>query len=157
VALASIAALALSGNVFSTHNTTTMPVSLLIEGGCSVTASPMVFPSPVAQEALNATGQINITCTNGTPFEIGIDAGAHSADVAARAMQDAGTLELIVYSIYQTGAHVVVWGNTQGVDTIASAGDGFAQQFAAYGHIPVPATVPSAGTYTDTVNVFVYF
>lgn len=149
--------LAMAGNAFSAESTTTMDVSLVITAGCSITASEMAFPAPTAVEEVNTTAQIDITCSNGTPFEIGLDAGAHSTDVAARQMQDAGTLEEVTYSIYQSGSHAVVWGNTQGVDTVADTGDGFVQQFAAHGNIPVPATFPSAGTYTDTVNAFVYF
>lgn len=149
--------LALAGNVFSAETTTTMDVSLVITAGCGISASEMVFPEPTAVAPLHAIAQIDITCSNGTPFQIGLDAGAHSADVAARQMQDAGSLETITYSIYQSGAHTVVWGNTQGVNTVASTGDGFVQQFSAYGQVPVPAVFPSAGTYTDTVNAFVYF
>lgn len=156
-ALICTSVLAMSGNVFSAESTTTMDVSLVITAGCGITASEMVFPQPTAVEELHAIAQVNITCTEGTPFEIGLDAGANSADVAARQMQDAATLETITYSIYQTGAHVVVWGNTQGVNTVADTGNGFVQQFSAYGEVPVPAAFPSAGTYTDTVNAFVYF
>lgn len=155
--LAFCAALAMSSHAFSAESTTTMDVSLTITAGCAITATAMTFPAPTALEELNTTAQINITCSAGTPFEIGLDAGAHSADVAARDMQDAGTLDTITYSIYQSGAHNVVWGNTQGVDTVASSGSGFVQQFAAYGNIPVPAVIPAAGTYTDTINAFVYF
>lgn len=150
-------ALAIPGSALGAEATTTMDVSLVIEGGCSISASSMVFPTPTALESLSTTAQIDIICTNGTPFEIGLDAGAHSTDVAARELQDAASLETITYSVYKSGSHAVVWGNTQGVDTVTDAGSGFVQQFSAYGQIPVPATIPSAGTYTDTINAFVYF
>lgn len=151
------AAIAMSANVFSAQSTTTMDVSLTITAGCGITATAMTFPAPTALEELSTTAQINITCTDGTPFQIGLDAGAHSTDVASREIQDAGTLETITYSIYQSGSHTVVWGNSPGDDTVDSSGSGFVQQFAAYGNIPVPATLPAAGTYTDTINAFVYF
>ncbi|MGA7966887.1 MAG: spore coat U domain-containing protein [Gammaproteobacteria bacterium] len=157
VALASTAAIAMSGNAFSAQTSTTMAVSMNISSGCSVTSSAMTFPGPTTPVDATATAQIDIICTDGTPFEIGLDAGAHSTDVAAREMQNSGTLVSIIYSIYMTGAHTTVWGNTQGVDTVAGTGNGFDQQFAAYGLAPLPSPVPAAGLYTDTVNVFVYF
>jgi spore coat protein U-like protein len=156
-ALVSTAALSMSASVFAGQATTTMPVSIIITSGCSVSATPMVFPTPTALVPdASAIAQVNVICTNGTPFVIGLDAGAHSTDVAVRKMQGPA-LETLDYSIYQTGAHVTVWGNSQGVNTVASTGTGFIQQFAAYGYGTTPAVLPTAGTYTDTVNVFVYF
>jgi spore coat protein U-like protein len=157
VAFASTAALAMSANVFAAEGTTTMPVSLLIVGGCSISATPMVFPTPVTLAAIATTAQLDVTCSNGIPYEIGLDAGLHSVDVAARDIVDAATSEVIAYSIYLTGAHTTVWGNTLAVDTVAGTSDGYIKQYAAYGYIPVPTVLPTAGTYTDTITATVTF
>jgi spore coat protein U-like protein len=156
VALVSTAALVTSSNVFSAQATATIAVTMIIENGCIISTHPLTFPFPATPVAVEDTMTVDVICTNSTPFEIGLDAGAHSADVAARVMQDPVGLETIVYSIYQSGAHTTVWGNTLGVDTIAGIGTGYDEAYVAYGLVPVPAGLVSAGTYTDTVNAFVY-
>ena len=49
--------------------TTTMPVSMTITAGCTVTATSVAFPTQsTLGAATTATGTLNATCTNTTPY-----------------------------------------------------------------------------------------
>src|SRR3981189_1821439 len=68
--------------------TTTLGVSLTINAGCNVASSPVGFPAQtVLAWAVNQSGSISVTCTNTTPYNVGLDKGAGSgASVSNRLM-----------------------------------------------------------------------
>lgn len=154
--LFSAAALCLPASAFATQATTTIAVSLIIASGCTISANPLTFPTASGPGDQTKTTQIDITCTTGTTYAVGIDAGLHSADVAARKMEGPAAATL-TYSIYQDSLHTLVWGNTQGVNTVSGTGNGVNQELVAYGIAPEPSPVPGPGTYTDTVTVYIYY
>jgi spore coat protein U-like protein len=129
-------------------------ISITIQSECQIAALPdLNFGTHgVISTAVSAFTDIQIQCTNTTPFDIGLDEGdGTSATVADRLLGDT-----VNYSLYQDAAHNTVWGNTIDTDTVAGTGDGTAQSFRVYGLVPVQAT-PIPGTYNDTVAVTVTY
>jgi spore coat protein U-like protein len=131
-------------------------VQVAISSACAVTsATSMDFGSQgVLAANVDQTSTINVTCTNTTPYNIGLDKGLNGGSVTTRQMK-AGSA-LINYSLFSDAGRTTNWGNTVGTDTVAAAGNGSAQAFTAYGRIPAQAT-PAAGTYTDTVTVTITY
>jgi spore coat protein U-like protein len=96
---------------------------------------------------------IQVQCTNTTPYNIGLDAGANGGTTTTRLMKSGSNT--IQYTLWQNSGHTTNWGNTVGTDTQASTGTGGGQNFTVYGRVP-PQT-PAPGAYTDTITVTVTY
>jgi spore coat protein U-like protein len=109
----------------------------------------------VLTAAVDNTSTLQVQCTNTTPYNIGLDAGAGSgATVAARKMTNGSAT--VTYSLYTDAGRATVWGNTVGTDTVAATGNGASQTYTVYGRVPAQTT-PAAATYTDTVTLTVTY
>jgi spore coat protein U-like protein len=132
-------------------------VQVTIAATCVVTsASNLDFGTQgVLVANVDQTSTINVTCTNTTPYNIGLDKGVNGASVTTRQMKSAGPA-LINYSLFSDAGRTVNWGNTVGTDTVAATGTGSAQPFTVFGRIP-PQVSPLPALYTDTITVTVTF
>lgn len=155
------AASAATAAIYSNSATTTFTVSLTLQANCSITANPLSFGTTgVLSTAVNQQTTVAVTCTNTTPYNVGLDAGVVTGStVAGRLM--AGTASgntgtTVGFQLYQDAGHSTVWGNTQGTDTVAGTGTGSAQSINVYGQVPSQAT-PRPDTYQATVTATVYF
>jgi spore coat protein U-like protein len=139
-----------TGTKQSTAGGATWTATIL--ANCTVTATSLNFGSSgVLITNVDATSTITATCTNGTPYAIGLDAGTGpGATVAARILRAAG--KHVTYSLYQDAARTLVWGNTGGSDTVGSTGTGSGQALTVYGRVPAQST-PAPATYSDTIVV----
>ncbi|MGD0941590.1 MAG: spore coat protein U domain-containing protein [Terracidiphilus sp.] len=117
--------------------------------GCGIGANPLSFGSYVSA-ALNATSTIQIACTGGTLYNIGLNAGnGAGATVITREMTGpAGAL--LNCRMFSNSAHSTNWGNTVGADTVAGSGNNEIQTLSIYGEI-LPAQFVPMGSYTDTI------
>ena len=109
-------------NVFST--TSTFTVQVTVTSSCVInSASTLNFGSQgVLTAAVDNTSTVQVQCTNTTPYNIGLDAGAGSgATVAARKMTNGSAT--VTYSLYTDAGRTTVWGNTIGTDTVAATGN----------------------------------
>jgi spore coat protein U-like protein len=133
-----------------------MSVTLVISAGCTISASALTFPgSSVLSSTIDGTTTVTATCTNTTPYNIGLDQGSGTgATVATRYMTASGVT--VSYSLYQDSGHGTVWGVTQGTNTLSETGNGSAQSWTVYGEVFSQTSV-KPGTYSDTVNVYVYY
>ncbi|WP_280816185.1 spore coat U domain-containing protein [Variovorax sp. TBS-050B] len=109
--------------------------------------------------AVSGTGSIQVQCTNGTPYEIGLNAGANpttAGDVNTRRMTNSGAF--VAYQLYRDAGRTLVWGNTTGAggNTVSKTADGTVQSAQVFGRVP-PQTTPAAGTYLDTVVITVTY
>lgn len=104
---------------------------------------------------IDQTSTITITCTNTTPYNIGLNQGVNGSSVTTRQMKAAGPA-LINYSLFSDAGRTTNWGNTVGTDTVASTGTGAAQAFTVFGRIP-PQPSPLPALYTDTITITVTF
>ncbi|NJC04380.1 spore coat protein U-like protein [Sphingomonas kaistensis] len=137
---------------------TTMNVSATVQNSCLVSASPMLFGNydPVGAAVTNGTSAITVTCTTGTNFVVGLNAGnAAGATVAARQMSNAA--HRLNYSLFSDAARSSNWGNTPGLDTPATTtATGSPSVLTVYGQIAANQNVPG-GAYADTVTITVSY
>jgi spore coat protein U-like protein len=133
-------------------------VTLTLQAECRLAStSDLAFgASGVIQTAINATSTLGVQCTNTTPYNIGLSAGAGAgATVTARKMTS-GAGATVTYGLYRDTAHTQIWGDTVSSNTLSGTGSGAVQTNTVYGSIPVQTT-PAAGTYSDTVQVTVTY
>lgn len=142
-------------------STATFNVSLTLQANCTISANALAFgTNGVLTTALNQQSALAVTCTNTTPYNVGLDAGNVSGStVTSRLMAgtSAGnTTTTIAFQLYQDSARTVPWGTTQGTNTVGGTGSGGAQSISVYGQVPAQAT-PKPDTYQTTVTATVYF
>ncbi len=134
-----------------TSATTSFSVSATVRAACAVSATSLAFGN-YAGVSLNATSTITATCTNTTPYNIGLNAGtATGATVTNRSMTGPAAA-LLHYSLFSDSARTVNWGNTIGTNTVAKTGSGAAQTLTVYGQVPAGQHV-TPGSYADTITV----
>lgn len=141
--------------------TTTFAVLLTITKACNfTTAASDVNFGPQASTATNVQnlGNLYVTCTRNTPYDIGLSAGTGTgATVSARAMKGltGGNTDEVPYALYRESARSSNWGATVGTDTVAGVGNGLEQI------VPVYGTVPSANfradSYRDVITATVTY
>ncbi|MDB5596076.1 MAG: hypothetical protein JWM36_3037 [Hyphomicrobiales bacterium] len=136
----------------------TLGVSLTLAAACSVSTSAIAFGTVGLLSAnVDQTGTVTVTCTKNATYTIALDAGASAgATTSARKMKNGAATEFVAYSLYRDAARTQNWGNIVGTDTLAGSGTGSASVLTIYGRIPVQSS-PSAGAYTDVVNVTVAY
>ena len=92
--------------------TTTMTVQMTITATCTVnSASTLNFGTQgVLSANVDQTSTIQATCTNTTPYNIGLNAGTGTgATVAVRKMTSAANT--VNYTLYSNSGRTTVWGN----------------------------------------------
>lgn len=152
--LAAVAALSpllfLSPGAGAAEDTTTMDVTITISSSCSISTTTNLEFGTVASTVTNvdATGTLTVTCTNQTPYDVGIDNGDHFD--TTRRMQDVGNTYYVPYALYRDSSRTLAWGETIGTDTLSDTGSGADQTITVYGRVP-SANFP-ARSYTDTVT-----
>jgi spore coat protein U-like protein len=137
--------------------TSTFAVQATITATCTINSASTLNFGTVGVLASNTdqSSTIQVTCTNTTPYNIGLDAGTGSgATVAVRKLTSGGAT--VNYSLYTSNAYSSVWGTTVGTDTVAGTGNGAGQNYTVYGRIP-PQTTPAPGSYADTITVTVTY
>ena len=153
---AGIASAAVYSNGSKTVN---FDVTLTIIADCTIAANALNFGSSqgVLATSVSANTTVNVTCTNTTPYNIGLNAGTGvGSTTAARLMSGTGgNTSTVAYNLQQTsgGAN---WGNTQGTDTMSGVGTGASQSLTVYGVVPAQAT-PQPDSYKSTITATVYF
>ena len=162
VAAFTIAALALPSGAAIYGNgskTANFDVTLKIVADCSIAANPLDFGQAqgVLSTAVKVTSNINVTCSNSTPYNVGLSAGTGVGSTGTTRYMSGtgGNAQTVQYNLYQTSGGTV-WGATQGTDTMAGTGNGTAQVLTVHGEIPVQAT-PAPDTYKSTITATVFF
>jgi spore coat protein U-like protein len=153
VAAALFAAVAPQQADATTTVTTTIAVSASVLSSCGVTALPLAFGTYSPTQSTNTTAQttVVVTCTNGTPYNVGLNAGIGTGATVASHKLTSGS-NLLNYTLYQDSGYSTVWGNTIGTNTVSGTGSGLTQTINVYGSITALQAVP-AGSYADTVTV----
>lgn len=132
-----------------------MAVSATVLASCIVAATPMAFGN-YSSTQLDSTASVVVTCSNGTSYNVGLDAGTGTgASVSTRKMTGTSGASLN-YALYKDASRSTVWGTTVGTDTLAGTGTGLAQTLNVYGRISA-SQYPGAGAYADTVVVTVTY
>lgn len=160
VLLAASVPLLVSAAVYTNGSkTTTFDVTMKIIADCTIAASNLDFGQ--SQGVLNATvavnTTINVTCTNTTPYNLGLSAGTGTGSSGTTRYMSGtgGNTGTVRFNLYQT-AGATLWGDTQGTDTRSGTGTGSLQAITVYGEVPAQAT-PAPDTYKSTITATVYF
>lgn len=139
--------------------TATFDVTMGLVADCTISAAALNFGSGrgVLATAVRATSDIRVTCTNTTPFNLGLNEGTGTGSSGTtRFMSGTGAnTGTVKFNLYQA-AGGAVWGNTQGTDTLGGTGNGNQQTLTVHGEIPAQAS-PAPDTYTSTITATVYF
>lgn len=139
-------------------DTDTFQVSITIQGACQVVATNTLDfgTQGILASDIDATTTLSVQCTDGTAYDIGLDAGTGAgATIATRKMTGPASAT-IDYLIYSDPGRTQLWGVSIPADTVSGTGDGAQQDYTVYGRVP-GQTTPAAGTYTDTITVTVTF
>ena len=140
-------------------NTATFDVTLKIVANCVISALPLDFGQTqgVLATAVNVNTTLNVTCTNTTPYNVGLSAGTGSGSTGTTRYLagTGGNVQTVQYNLFQASG-ATVWGNTQGTDTHSGTGTGASQPITVYGQVPQQAT-PMPDTYKSTITATVYF
>ncbi|HET6197628.1 MAG TPA: spore coat U domain-containing protein [Acetobacteraceae bacterium] len=140
--------------VAATANTT-FQVTATVVATCLINANPLPFGNYTGTQT-DATSSISVTCTNTTPYNVGLDAGTSTgATVNARKMVGPAGATL-GYALFRDAARTQNWGNTVGADTQTGTGNGSAQTLTVFGRIPANA-FPVPGGYADTITATITY
>ena len=147
--------LALAGAAQAATKTASFTVSASVGKNCIISAGDLALGEFVGDNNLTQTSDIDIRCTAGTAYTILLDAGG-SGDYAARTMTN-GT-DVLVYNLYTTPLHAVVWGNDSGdTDVVTGLGAGMGAlneiTHTVYGRVLASDNEGPIGTgaYSDTI------
>ena len=155
--VAAITGFAIAGAAQAQTATGNLTVSASVPESCSVNSPTLSFGSITdLSVATNATATLNVTCTFGLAYTVGLDNGANYAS-STRNMIDSG--HLLAYELHRTSAAGPNWGDAVVGDRESGTGNGgSADSFTIYGVVPAQINSGWAGTaYTDTVGITVYF
>ena len=134
--------------------TAAIAVSATVTAFCTISVAALGFGN-YTSAVNNATTTVTASCTSGTTYNLGLDAGLGTgATVAARKMSL--STNLLTYSLYSDSGHSVVWGSSIGTNTVTGTGTGVAQVVTVYGQIPASQLV-APGNYADTVTATITY
>lgn len=135
--------------------TTTFQVTATVNATCLISATNLAFGAYAGtQTDVNST--VTVTCTNTTPYAVGLNAGTFAAATVTTRRMSGTDANGLAYSLFQDAARTVNWGNTVGTDTVAGTGNGSAQALTVYGRVPAGQFV-APGAYADTITATVTF
>lgn len=150
-------ALTVAGPSFAATATGTFAVTATVVKACSISATALAFGNydPTVGTPDDATSTISVHCTNGTQYNVGLNAGtAPGASVTSRKMS-AGA-NVLNYSLYQDSGRATNWGNTVGTDTLSGTAAASPASLTVYGRIPSGQNVP-VGNFTDTITATITY
>lgn len=96
---------------------------------------------------VQSTGSLNISCTNGTPYNISLNSAGVLKNVSNSSLT-------IPYKLYQDASLSKEWGNTS-ENSFSQKGTGQTQRITIWGKIPDTNT--PAGQYVDQVTATVTY
>lgn len=136
-----------------------LSVSATVNANCTVSTTPLEFGDfdALTGSAVNGTGGVSVTCTNGTGWTAAASAGGGSGATFATRKLTSGS-DTLNYSIFTDAARTTVWGDgSGGTGTIGRTGTGAAQSVTVYGRIAAGQNTVPAGDYEDVVSVTITY
>ncbi|AMS17177.1 hypothetical protein A3218_23840 [Pseudomonas chlororaphis] len=142
-----------------------LTVNLTVANDCVITAPNISFGSaPVISAFATVSGQtINLACTKGSTYTVGLDDGQHAVSVGGRRRMISGS-NYLAYDIFKS-AGTTRWGSVGAArrassDAEVNPGNGLgtgSQVFNYNARIYTDQATPPAGTYIDNVVLDVGF
>jgi spore coat protein U-like protein len=135
--------------------TTTFGITSTVQSNCVMSGNSLGFGAYTGS-AIPVTTTLSVTCTNGTTYNVGLNAGtASGATVTNRGMTGPGGAWL-GYALYQDSSRTTNWGQTVGTDTVGGTGNGSAQSITVYGQLAASQFV-TPGSYSDTITATITY
>ncbi|NNC22683.1 spore coat protein U domain-containing protein [Salinisphaera sp. USBA-960] len=147
-------------SALAANDTTTLNVFAQVNPSCTISATDLRFGkySPNNSDATTAETVISPSCTEGTEYEIGLDAGENggNSDATSRAMHVNGNY--LSYELYTSEARDTIWQDIDSENTVTGTASDTPEgdTHTVYGKIPAGQFVPT-GQYSDAVNVTISF
>ncbi|MBT4879924.1 MAG: spore coat protein U domain-containing protein [Alphaproteobacteria bacterium] len=141
---------------------TTFQVSASVAESCQVTANDLSFGSydPIGVNAtnnLNSSSNIQLTCTVGTTYDVGLNQGTTSGGTTTtRKMKAANGSDTLNYKLFQNSSRSINWGNSPGSDTKSGTSSGTNETITVYGAV-LSGQVIDNDTYSDVITVTVTY
>lgn len=149
-----------AGAVSAATVTDTFQVTAEVTAACVIdTTGALAFGAynSVSGAAIDGSTTVGVRCTNGHPYDIGLNLGAN-ADVSARRMvHSTEAAAFLGYQLYSEATRATVWGDAVGTTTVAETGNGAEQTKTIYGRIAADQFVATKGTYADTITITVTY
>ena len=138
--------------------TGSLSTSATVTSNCIVSTSPVAFGNVdvTTGSAVNGTGGISVTCTNGTAWAADAAAGAGTGVSLTVRKMTAGA-NLLNYALYTESSRTTLWGDGVTGSKISDTGTGSAQAKTIYGQVLASQVGAPAGSYADTVVVTVTY
>ncbi|APH54627.1 Protein U precursor [Granulibacter bethesdensis] len=153
--LGTIASLGPLTPIHAATTTTTFQVTATVQASCVIQAANLSFGNYSGSQT-DATSTLQVTCTNSTPYNIGLNAGTGSGASVSNRKMTLNSTSTLPYFLYSDSARTNNWGNTPNQDTVSGTGNGSAQSLTIYGRIQA-GNYPNPGSYADTITVTVNF
>ena len=123
---------------------------------CYLSATALNFgTASFITTAINATNTITVQCTNGLPYNIGLNAGSTTGGTTTTRLMASGA-NTVSYKMYSDSGHTTNWGNTVGTDTVSGTGTAGNQTLTVYGQVPIQSSSTPA-SYSDLVTITATF
>lgn len=155
-----VAGLAMFGSpAMSATATGVLTVQATVVDACAVASNTLAFG--VINPAVGTTSRpsvgVNVTCTQGTAFAVGLGDGLN-ASAGQRRMRGATGANYIAYDLYRDSAGTQRFGDsvtTQRLTGLVGLG-AIANSVSVYGGIAAGQSAP-ADSYSDTVPITIYY
>jgi spore coat protein U-like protein len=131
--------------------TANIAASATVSTVCTMNATPLAFGEVALTGATPGTATINVTCTGGGAYTVGLGNGLNN--VAAQRKLASG-VNLLNYDMFKEIGRTTRWGDA-GAELVSGTGSAAQQVLTVFGEITTGQTLVSGnGTpYTDTVLV----
>jgi spore coat protein U-like protein len=148
------------GPLTAKTTTSTLNVQATVMAGCAVTGNTLDFGQTSGVDALVSVTAaqrpqttINVLCTKGVAYQVGISDGAN-VSAGQRRMKN-GT-DYINYELYKSLTGSDRFGDTDTTQRVSGTSTGVSVGVPVYGQI-VSGAIVGAGQYLDTATITVYF
>jgi spore coat protein U-like protein len=132
--------------------TSTITVSANVANACTIGASPLSFGTLVPSTTYTATTTINVTCTSGGAYSVGLDFGTSGVG-SLTLVGTNNPAHQLSYGLFKDPTHTITWTNSS---PLPGAGIGSLQTVTVFGQL-ITGGSPAADTYTDTVTATITY
>src|ERR1700740_3494919 len=117
--------------------TSNMSASADISTVCTMDSTPLAFGEGALSGAPPGTATVNVTCTGGGAYTVGLGNGLHN--VAAQRNLVSGA-NILAYDLFKEVGHTTRWGDA-GAGLVSGAGTAVQQSLTVYGQITTGQTL----------------
>ena len=103
---------------------------------CQINNTFSIFFQSYSSATVQATGSIQVTCNNNTPYTVSLDSGQHSLSVSNRMLLRNSDQATLGYQLFSNASYTTNWGNSAGTNWLTATGTGGQQTWPVYAQIP---------------------